>query len=414
MCHFYANPLSILLADPEEVLAKDLQPEHLEAIRELPSFRRHIEGLIEARHLSSARALLTDDAELASCSLEHISKGKEWRIKATRSLALRNACALRGQDFAAGYLEALSGGFLVEEGSDFLEATKRLASQEASSLLEKALATVKYGDEALRLSGWADEDPQLVMSLSALSDELELLQGQSEQNGAPLKSKYSAQSRALRTTVVAQKVQLNQDASTLTSQDRAYTQVMERLADVLAEATSCPAPGEIFLNEAWLFDSKSPYRSVFIPRPGPVMECALGRPQDYLNCACCRTGTGGTLRMGTAPTTSVLYHIYMDAGPLINVSDLWTAFYALVGRADYDDGCGGGERNGKADKDGKGKSENKGKDKGDEGGSDAQEDLEERQALALFYRSLAELRVMGFLKGTKKKVDHVAKLKHLS
>ena len=124
------------------------------------------------------------------------------------------------------------------------------------------------------------------------------------------------------------------------------------------------------------------------------------------------------MRMGTAPTTSVLYHIYMDAGPLINVSDLWTAFYALAGRADYDGSCGGGERSSKADKDGKGKgkgeNEGKGKGKGDESGSDAEEDLEQRQALALFYRSLAELRMMGFLKGTKKKVDHVAKLKHLS
>ena len=42
MSHFYANPLSIILGflDDEDGLNVVLQPEHIESIRNLPSFRR--------------------------------------------------------------------------------------------------------------------------------------------------------------------------------------------------------------------------------------------------------------------------------------------------------------------------------------------------------------------------------------
>ena len=45
MCHFFANPLSILLVDDKDkdatALTK-LQREHIEAIRHLPSFRKYV------------------------------------------------------------------------------------------------------------------------------------------------------------------------------------------------------------------------------------------------------------------------------------------------------------------------------------------------------------------------------------
>ncbi len=45
MCHFYANPLSVLVSSEvgqEEVL----QAEHMEAIRSTASFRNHVEAVI--------------------------------------------------------------------------------------------------------------------------------------------------------------------------------------------------------------------------------------------------------------------------------------------------------------------------------------------------------------------------------
>ncbi len=83
------------------------------------------------------------------------------------------------------------------------------------------------------------------------------------------------------------------------------------------------------------------------------------------------------------PPTAVLYHLYLEAGALVNAADLWAAFRALV--------------------------------VGDEEEEEEEEEGEggEREALVGFYRGLAELRMMGFVKGSKKKADHVAKLKWL-
>jgi origin recognition complex subunit 3 len=39
----------------------------------------------------------------------------------------------------------------------------------------------------------------------------------------------------------------------------------------------------------------------------------------------------------TQPATSLLYRLYLESGALINVSDLWSAFSAIVGEDDESD-----------------------------------------------------------------------------
>ncbi|KAK3072613.1 Origin recognition complex subunit 3, partial [Teratosphaeriaceae sp. CCFEE 6253] len=60
--------------------------------------------------------------------------------------------------------------------------------------------------------------------------------------------------------------------------------------------------------------------------------------------------------------------LYLESGSLINASDLWQAFQAVMG-------------------DGK----------------------EEAETMALFQRALAEMRYLGMMKATRKRADHVAK-----
>ncbi|KAG5742591.1 hypothetical protein H9Q72_014553, partial [Fusarium xylarioides] len=75
----------------------------------------------------------------------------------------------------------------------------------------------------------------------------------------------------------------------------------------------------------------------------------------------------------TLPATALLYRLYTATGSLINVADLWAAFSALVSEGETD----------------------------------------ERKSLVMFYRALAELRALGFVKASKKKADHIAKMKWL-
>ncbi|KAJ8123687.1 hypothetical protein ONZ43_g420 [Nemania bipapillata] len=355
MCHFYANPLSFLVPDGADAGA--LQPQHIEILRCLPSLRQTIETAIKNNNTLQARQLLEDDGKLVEHLVHSLQERRQWVIKLLRILNALTTSKTLAIDFATLYIDAsYSGVGLIGQYNQFFDSIKHLMQQ---------------GDQSLGLEPWAGEAPETVALLSDILAGIKQLRRDADDSGHVLRSKYSGQSKILRTTVVAQKVQLSQDTATLTDHDKSYTDLIHRFLEHL-EATVCidGAYSKPF-NEVWLYDSKTPYKEVFIPRPRNVLERALSRPHDYLGCSCCKTGEDQI--MPTLPPTAILYQLYLETGSLINAADIWSAYYAIVG----DD---------------------------NEDGSD------ERATLVAFYRALAEMKAMGFVKQSRKKADHVAKL----
>lgn len=385
MCHFYANPLSVLLVQPNPP-----QSEHNEALRNLPSFRRHVEIAVEEGNLKHARSLLLDDAYLATERMTALKTTQDWEDSLLRSLALLMASEVPQEDLITLYINALADGIDLEsEGSQFLESVKRLSADDISSMLERLDNVVKNGQPGLGLMGWANEDKKTARTLSEMLEQITSLQSQAQNNGSQLRSQYTAQSRVLRATVIAQKVQLSRDESNLTKEDKLLTKLIDDLLELLATTISCRPADTMFLHELWMYESKSPHKDVFIPRPGTIFERALSRPHDYLACACCSTVLDGG-NAATLPTTSLLYHLYQETGALMNVADLWSAFYALVGKS-------------ASEEESTAKTPNPTNNEG----------YDERTALVLFYQGLADLKAMGFVKATRRRPDHIAKNKWL-
>ncbi|RYP64646.1 hypothetical protein DL769_006595 [Monosporascus sp. CRB-8-3] len=275
-------------------------------------------------------------------------------------------------DFTQLYLDAIADGVNFDgEYAIFVETVKQMLPSDAASFLTHVLDAIKEGDGALGLDQWADENEEIVALLSGILADIKDLRAKAEDEGHVLRSKYSGQSKVLRTTVIAQKVQLSRDTAALTDQDKAYTKLIDRLVEHLQAILSCERAGNLSFNEIWLYDSKAPYKDVFVPRPRAIIERALSRPHDYLGCSCCKT-EGGHIA-STLPATAILYQLYLETESLINVADLWSAYLAIVGE-------------------------------------ESENGLDERTALVLFYRGLAELRAMGFVKQSRKKADHIAKL----
>lgn len=379
MCHFYANPLSVLLQhDADEPSRKRIQAEHLEAIRMLPSFKTHVEEAVEARQLNHALSLLNDDKSLIDSVFGQNRQRTRYATKLLRSLHLLLASHVPADGFIDLYISALSNGIDLasDDYSHFLGSIRRLQPDEVTALIRRLVDAVENGSPEIDIVGWASESDgrDLVADLGNLLDEIDSLINRAKENGKTLRSKYSAQNKVLRTTVVAQKVQLSRDTAVLTAEDNAFTEALDRLVEVLTGAISCEKIDSLLLNEAWVYDAKSPYRDVFIPRQGTTIERALSRPHDFLACSCCGKDNG-TLS-SNLPATAILYHLYLEAGSLVNVADLWSAFYALVGE-------------------------------------ESESGLDERVALVRFYQGLAELKNMGFVKQSRKKADHIAKLKWL-
>lgn len=72
-------------------------------------------------------------------------------------------------------------------------------------------------------------------------------------------------------------------------------------------------------------------KQVFAPRPRSTIERGLSQPQDYLACSCCTSADGEEVGIrGTQPPTSIIYQLYLESGALINIYDLWSAFYSVI------------------------------------------------------------------------------------
>ena len=152
----------------------------------------------------------------------------------------------------------------------------------------------------------------------------------------PLRSEYDVHHETLRTTVIAQKVSLSRHRSTLSKEDAAYSKIVDRVDELLQLyfGRYLIPPKSLPLHEIFLFDIRSPAREVFAPAPRQAVERALSAPHDYLDCDCCDGRENGL--SATQPATAILYQLYLESGAVINISDLWSAFHAILGPEDGD------------------------------------------------------------------------------
>ncbi|KND90156.1 Origin recognition complex subunit 3 [Tolypocladium ophioglossoides CBS 100239] len=382
MCHFYANPLGIITS-LDALQSEVIQPEHIDALRNLPSFRNHVERAVQLgddESLQHAKSLIQDDDYLLAKVRDSDKARQQWIHSILRAILVLEAAGAQRGTFSKAYVNATVDGVQISEQSALVDCIRRMGGDELSAMLTRIIALFKEGDSSLNLGPSVEEqDVKLQGALGRQLVELDRLRATAESEGFPLRSKYSGHSKVMRTTVIAQRVQLSQDSAALRDEDKQLTAVVDEVTKLLTTHFADTDPNAVPFSECWLYDSRSPSREVFVPRPHAVFERSLGRPHDYLGCACCKPGEEGI--QATLPATAILYRLYLETGSLINVADLWSAFHALVGQQ---------QRQRQHEVEG-----------------------DERLSLVMFYRGLAELRALGFVKASKKKADHIAKVKWL-
>ena len=233
------------------------------------------------------------------------------------------------------------------------------------------------------------ENIEIPIDLEELQSKLQILV-ESNASSGPLRSQDDVRNESVRTTVVAQKVLLSKHKAALSEQDRAYSDIVTTFHEKLDSFFRFRLidPRTLPLYEILVYDLKSPNTEVFQPKPRLAIERALATPHDYLGCECCSgVQDGENVLAATQPATAILYQMYLESGALINVSDLWSAFHAIAGK-------------------------------------DEDEDKSHTmyvffvlilphvltKSRALFQRGLAELKFLSFIKPSRKKTDHIAKM----
>jgi origin recognition complex subunit 3 len=366
MSSYYANALSIFL-EPT-IKPKSIPDDHFEALRNLPSFRTWVQAILEDEEPERVRKLLESDEGLLLEAKQQIQNGKESLCKLTTSL-----------DVIRAIQECLPNTPTLPKSSLFIQAMS--CKLRGSAMIRILLLSVRKAQSDMAstlmeaVSSVEDVSDIFKSDVTVLKDQLDALLVDKTGKVQHLRSEDDIGSSTVRTTVVAQKVHLSKQKSQLSKQDAMYTKILREFSDYLESYLNDTLvdPQDLPFHEIFIYDLKSPHREVFTPRPRHAIERALSSPHDYLDCDCCAPENGGegdeATLSSTQPAAAMLYQLYLESGSLINISDLWQAFQAVMG----------GEK-------------------------------EEGELMALFQRGLAELRYLGLVKSTRKRADHVAKV----
>lgn len=219
-------------------------------------------------------------------------------------------------------MEALAGQLKDSDfESSLFSHLKRSNSEALHDLLTKVLSLT---------------NGHLNKTCKTLLKDLDRLRSQQKASGVPLRSEDDLHNATLRTTVVAKKVELSKQKSTLTKGDAAYSDILRRFIEALGTHlnTTLVDPKDLVFNEIFMYDLKSPHKDVFTPKPRGAIERALASPHDYLDCSCCAPDAGAgdeSTLASSQPSTAILYQLYLESGALINVADLRTAFVTILG-----------------------------------------------------------------------------------
>ncbi|KAJ5121219.1 uncharacterized protein N7515_009180 [Penicillium bovifimosum] len=356
MSHFFANPLAVLLASSTSTILT--QNKLCEAIRNLPSFRMFCEDLVEEQSTEQVRYMLEDDEYLLRETPNYLNAGQERMRKIFQAVRIVHACLQYTQSAKKANVADLSiralSGELAESAivEDMVATAKTLDSDKLNELL----ADVR----AITSSPEVDEIQEDLKSLLETCPDT-----------APLRSGYNINSTVTKTTVVQQRIQLSKGKADLSEQAAEYTNIADRLVTLLQVhlTETLINPQELFLHEVFLFDLRNPLKETFAPRPRFAIERALATPFDYLI-----SSSDVTMNKVSAkqPATAILYQLYLDSGALVNIHDLWQAFYGIF-ETEKAGGC------------------------------------DDRVVMALFYSALSELKAFGVIKNSRKKTDHLAK-----
>ncbi|CRG92193.1 Origin recognition complex subunit 3 [Talaromyces islandicus] len=356
MSHFFANPLSVLFSQ-----SASQQKELCEAIRNLASFRRFCEELLDQADTSRIRSLLDDDKVLLEETTQALESGQSQMRKLFSTARLVQTVQGVLQTSKPGsstelFLRAISGDL---QGSPSIEGILSRITQSDSDFFAQVLSVFKESKD--------------VIDVTQYESALERLLSTHDSN-APLRSKHDTQNSTLETTVTKSRVNLTKVKKQISAQDVEYTDLIERFAAELEAAftSALVNPQNLFLHEVFLFDLRNPLKDSFAPRARFSVERALSNPFDYLSSTGPDDAATNSLS-AKQPETAILYQLYLESGSLVNIFDLWKAFSTIV--SGDDNGDGGDERTG----------------------------------LMLFYRALSELKALGMMKPSRKKIDHVSK-----
>ncbi|XP_072264722.1 origin recognition complex subunit 3 [Pyxicephalus adspersus] len=370
--HFYSQPLSVLCCNLPEMRnrMKNLSHNQCENIRHLASFMSYVENQTPETQVK----FLTNDSylkETAQTFLENLHSYHENFIPVLRCLH-QFTCILPkyplGKQIRELYCACLEKK--VWETEDYISALqllRMLAKEELVATLQKCVEVLRPYSER-----------QLGGTLKKLEEFLVQLQCHEGENMENVDDEESATQKGLQKTDLyhLQKTLLEMKETRRTKKlskfESLRLEVIDFLDSLVRDYLAPPETQPLY--EVVYFSAASILRKHLNAVPRIAFHTALNNPSSYLKSL---ENEAGALT-NAAPDICIAYKLHLECGRLINLYDWLEAFATVVNTNDDSD-------------------------------LDSLEPVDE-MTHARFIRAVSELELLGFVKPSKQKTDHVARL----
>uniref|UniRef100_A0A8C1K8V5 Origin recognition complex subunit 3 n=1 Tax=Cyprinus carpio TaxID=7962 RepID=A0A8C1K8V5_CYPCA len=372
--HFKSQPLSMLCCQKQEALlsAKTLSKKNVERIRHLPSFMRYV----ETQEPQEQVRLLTNDEHVKEVcqkllkNLHKYHKNYYPILQCLHSLTSSLPKFPLGKHIRELHVSCIEKNLWeTEEYDSALQLLRILAKDELVAALRKCAEILK-STKILQ---------NVLQQLEDFIGRLEALEGVSSED--------SSGNGIISGKMEYQKTDLFQLQKTLLEKESRRTkrmnpfevlrsQVIEFIDSLVREYLT---PAELQpLNEVCYYSSSGVLRQRLNVTPRTSIQAALSHPFYYLQNESLKTDAGTI--SSAAPDLCIVYKLHLECGRLINLYDWLEAFLTVMSAAEDQDT--NSEECGKYDS----------------------------LKHARFIQAVSEMEFLGFIKSTKQKTDHVARL----
>lgn len=376
--HFHSQPLSVLCCKKTDALshATQLSQQDLERVRQLPSFRRYV----EAQEPQEQVELLTSDdhvKEVCQKFLKELRKYHKNYYPILRCLHVLTSALPRfplGKQIRELHISCLERNVWEnEEYQSAMQLLRMLAKDELFTALQTCSQILKPGKTKKMRAALVQLKEFLVRFEQLDNAPTESASGEdltSPGKGLQKKTDLFQLQRSLLEMKDSLRSKKMTRFETLRSEALAFIDGLVRMH--LAPPESQP------LYEVYYYSSSAVLRRHLNATPRTSIQTALSNPYHYLQNQSLQTEDGSV--SNAAPDICIAYKLHLECGRLINLYD-WLEAYATVASA----------------------AEGKDPDSADYGKVD---ELKH----ARFIQAVSELEFLGFIRSSKQKTDHVARL----
>ncbi|KAK8381467.1 hypothetical protein O3P69_018502 [Scylla paramamosain] len=386
MEHFMGHASSVLCcpAANRPALLRNVTSAQLDLVRKLPSFKTFVEAAPPKEQV----ALLLDDSHTKEVILSLLDKVDVWYarfcvlVKVVNALTNRIPGAPLGRQVREVLAVCLSRPLVdTEEFQEAEKGVRNMAREELLTVLQNVLDVLKehHGEDKV-LSELLNEVSLLMGRLSSM-DQLTQTEEEEEEEEASADGSGGAAVTLGPSDRFRLREKLLEMAKKKPKKSSKYESLRSEVVHFLSDTftSHLQPPTSQPLHEVLFFHSSQAVKRQLVGLPRPALTTALANPHHYLQCKCCQLEEPSSL-VTSLPDLSVAYKLHLECGRLINLYDWLQAFVSVVGQEDEEDE------------------------------SSARSKKIDEKLQARFVLAVSELQFLGFIKPTKRKTDHVARL----